>query len=205
MKPPQKVAEVVSRLLKEHREWLRTEGWKRMMERVEEIRRVDSTIIAETELLPTLHLPAYCLNERKFIWICNVLNLPIEVIRENLAQIWLFSALKLTEQRCGSCGGVLMPVGYIFCSEAWMARTDKFSNIPASKHPDRREVYVVFVNTIFGRKAVAHAPIENRRVGELQWQEDERICGRFVLELPDIGELAKRLEEMAESEDRMYG
>ena len=43
------------------------------------------------------------------------------------------------------------------------------------------------------------------RVGELQWLEDERICGRLVLPLPDIEELAKWLEEIAESEERMYG
>jgi hypothetical protein len=206
MRPPQKIAEMVSRLLREHREWLRTEGWKQMMERVEEIRRVDSTIIEKTELLPTLHLPVYCPKERKFLWICNVLNLPVEVIRDSLAQIWLFTVLKLAKQRCGSCGGVLMPVGYIYCSEGWMVKSKSPEvDIPPSEHPDREEVYIVLVNTVFGRKAVAMAPIENRKVGKLQWQGDERVCGRLVLPLPDIGELAKRLEEMAESEDKMYG
>jgi hypothetical protein len=207
MIPNSRIAEEMAKWIREQREWLENEGWQRIRKYVEHVYRVDSLIVAEKGLIPTLHIPLLCYHEKKIGWAIAVMNIPIDIIRENFGSIWKEIVADIVLKRtCPRCGHRLLPLGYVFCSEAWMVRSNRLLDIPPSEHPDREEVYIVLVNTIFGKLAIARAPIVNRRVGELEWNEEcEGAVGNFVLPLPKLEDLERWLKDQAESEKTMYG
>jgi hypothetical protein len=205
---PSRFAEEMAKWVREQREWLESEGWRQIRKYVEHIYRIDSLIIAEKGLSPTLHIPFFCYHERKIGWAIAVMSgIPVETIRENFGSIWKGLVMEIALKRtCPNCGHQLLPLGYVFCSEAWMVRSKQPLDIPPSEHPDREEVYIVFVNTVFGKFATARASIVNRKVGELEWDEDfQGVKGNFVLPLPTLQEFEQWLKDQAESERKMYG
>ena len=205
--PNGKVAEEMAKWVREQREWLESEGWRRIRKYVEHIYRIDSLIIAEKGLAPTLHIPFFCHHERKISWAIAVMSgIPIEIIKENFGSIWKGLVTEIALKRtCPNCGHQLLPLGYVFCSEAWAVKTDRMPHIPPSEHPDRQEAYIILINTVFGKLATAQAPIVNRKVGELEWVENIRVEGNLVLPLPKLDEFEKWLKDQAESERKMYG
>jgi hypothetical protein len=205
MIPNGKIAEEMRKWVKEQQEWLVEKGWEIIKERVKQIAEIDREIIAERELIPTLHIPFLCHHEKQIGWAIAPLTIPAEVIRENFGEIWSRIVAEISLGKCPRCGHRLLPLGYIYCSEAWVVHSPTLIDIPPSEHPDRKEMYVVLVNTIFGKLATAQAPITNRKVGELEWCEDIRAKGNLVLPLPTLEEFERWLKDQAESERKMYG
>jgi hypothetical protein len=200
-----KMFEEMRKWIKEQQQWLESEGWQQIRKYVEHIYRVDSLIIAEKGLIPTLHIPLFCHHEKKIGWAIAVMNIPIDTIRENFGSIWKEIVADVLKRTCPRCGHRLLPLGYVYCSEAWVVQSTTPTDIPPSEHPDRKEMYVILVNTIFGKLAMARAPITNRKVGELEWCEDIRVKGKFVLQLPSLEDFERWLKDQAESEKTMYG
>lgn len=168
------------------------ENFKRQMELIYEL---DAKMLQEHGgLIPMLHFNFLCQKCEKFLWVSAVLNVPVDEIRENLPLLAIEIVARAVSVGC-SCGGVIVPLGYIFCSESWMIKLDRTKmteDITPSEHPDRQEAYVMMANTIFGKAGIGFAPIQRQdkevNLGKLDFIErsPDELSGKLVLPLPQI-------------------
>jgi len=168
--------------------------WEQIMGQVENIRKLNDEILREgRNLSPVLHIPTFCLGEREIKWAAVFLSVSPEVLRREFSYLWSRMAAQVCGEPC-SCGHPRLPLGYIFSAPA------------STTGPDGREedVNVILVNTVFGRKALAVAKVSEGKLGDLEWMEEGRISGNFVIPLPRLEELEETLRREVEADEKMY-
>lgn len=171
--------------------------WGEFRRHIRAVYEVDRKFLAkEGGMVPTYHLAFLCDRCDKLWWAVAVCAGPVEAVRAKGRQAVLGVVADVCKKGCG-CGGKLLPVGYLFASEAWVvvARRGEriIGDIPPSKHPRRVEIYFMEANTVFGRAALAQAEIWRRggkvELDELQVNEStpDQISGSLHIPLPQVG------------------
>jgi hypothetical protein len=187
---------MVNEKLKEVADWLRTTGWEQIKQYVQTFYELDKVFIEEHGgLTACLHIPYLETKTGKITWGIAVLDIPGDELRENFTKI-----LHKIWTETGS--PQLLPLGYVFVSEGTMWQKSLKEDEDSVK---KEEVYLALVNTFFGKKAMARAPVDlteggKKVVGELEWNENILFGGTFALPLPDLFESA-----LKEGENPMWG
>jgi hypothetical protein len=156
------------------------------------------------EYPPTYFLRFLCLEcgQRRNYTLLPVGEVPDGITPEELK--WLFKQEAMSKcaeiilSGCDRCQSQrFVPVACIFVSEAWAVSetsldsetiSEDRAQISPSEHPKRKELLILHATTAFDKAFLCFAPIDGRKVGELEIMEGKpsQMRSRMALPLPSL-------------------